>query len=155
MQLSRHSPLGVQGACSLFPIRCSFGYLAHGRRLSWEKTLVNMASFESCLILIHPLFLIITWLVNLTLMCLFCSGFNCQLYLSLYSLISWRSLIMLFYLQLPYPLVFVCNALMPIFMILWIFSKSSFNFPLHFTWNPMIIRLTFCHISFKFQWIIS
>ena len=24
MQLSRHSPLGVQGACSLYPIRCTF-----------------------------------------------------------------------------------------------------------------------------------
>ena len=141
MQLSRHSPLGVQGACSLFPIRCSFGYLACGRRLSWEKTLckfeektlVNMVSFELCLTL-FILFLIITWIINLTLMCLFCSGFNHWLYFVTVFSHSWHLS------TVALSAYFVRNAQM---LIPWISDHS------------VKVHLIFRHISLKFQGLFT
>ena len=117
----------------LFPIRCTFGYLAYGEQLLWEKTLVNL-------------------IFCLTPICLFAQDLIINVICCCFSLISWHSLITLFVyscliclsLSVMSECLFFSEHSVKIHLILhYISLKSQWLF----IWLSVIIHLNFNELS--------
>ena len=117
MQLSCHSPSGVQGACLLIPSDVPL-VIWHMGSAFLRKTLVNMI------------------FLCLTLMYLFAQDLITNVICCRFSLISWRSLIMLF----------VYSCLICLFL-------SVMTECLFFSEHSVKIHLILCYTSLKIQWL--